>query len=233
MGGEGRTPARDADDHDHRGRPSSSCRARRRSSPATRCAPLLRRRTAAARPEAFGADPAERLVVVAGATQGATAINNAVLAGLESLLSLAVVHHITGAAGLAAAQAACAALPSALRPRYQVAAFRDDLPELMVAADLGVRAGASVLGEVPAAALPSILIPGPSRAATSGTTPAGSPMRAPQSCSKKRIWRASPRVSELLSNPERLRTMRDAASRPARPDAAGAIAGVVLEVARK
>lgn len=183
----------------------------------------------------FGADPSERLVVVAGATQGATAINNAVLAGLESLLSLAVVHHVTGAAGLAAAQAACAALPSALRPRYQVAAFRDDLPELMVAADLGVfRAGASVLGEVPAAALPSILIPatyagGHQRNNARWLADAGAAIVLEET----ELAGLASRVSELLLSPERLETMRESARTLARPDAAGAIAGVVLEVARK
>jgi len=183
----------------------------------------------------LGVDPGERLVVVAGATQGATAINNAVLAALPGILAVARLVHVTGESGLATAEEARAALPADVRPRYQPSAYRQDLPDLMVAADLGIfRAGASILGEVPAAGLPSILIP---------ATYAGGHQRnnsrwlaeqgAAVSLEEAHISRLPSIVAELLSDDPRLASMRAAARRLARPDAADAIAGVVLEVARK
>ena len=105
----------------------------------------------------------------------------------------------------------------------------------MVAADLGVfRAGASVLGEVPAAALPSILIPatyagGHQRNNARWLADAGAAIVLEET----ELAGLASRVSELLLSPERLETMRESARALARPDAAGAIAGVVLEVARK
>ncbi|MEO8539811.1 MAG: UDP-N-acetylglucosamine--N-acetylmuramyl-(pentapeptide) pyrophosphoryl-undecaprenol N-acetylglucosamine transferase [bacterium] len=177
----------------------------------------------------------ERIVVIAGATQGAGAINRAVLSGLDRLLASAVVYHVTGQAGLPDAERALASLPSETRGRYRPSAFRDDLPQLMVAADLGVfRAGASVLGEIPAANLPSILVPG---------TFAGGHQR------NNARWLADAgagvvveeadltglvsTVQTLLADTPRLLSMREAARSLARPDAADAIAKVVLEVARK
>jgi UDP-N-acetylglucosamine--N-acetylmuramyl-(pentapeptide) pyrophosphoryl-undecaprenol N-acetylglucosamine transferase len=176
----------------------------------------------------------ERLVLVAGATQGATAINDAVIAALPALLANAHVVHVTGAAGLAGAELVSEALALEQRARYHVAAYRDDLPELMVAADVGVfRAGASVLGEIPAAGLPSVLVP---------ATYAGGHQR------NNAQWLADggaavvveePELSslgmllpELLWDASRLEAMRSAAKALARPDAADAIAAVVLEVAR-
>jgi UDP-N-acetylglucosamine--N-acetylmuramyl-(pentapeptide) pyrophosphoryl-undecaprenol N-acetylglucosamine transferase len=183
----------------------------------------------------FNVRPDERLVVIAGATQGATAINNAVFGHLERLLGQAVVVHITGQAGLAPANSARAKLTPEQRPRYQPAAFRDDLPELMVAADLGVfRAGASVLGEIPAAGLPSILIPatyagGHQRNNANYLGNAGAALVVEESA----IGSLGDRIRELLGDESRLATMREAARVMARQDAAGAIADVMLEVARK
>jgi UDP-N-acetylglucosamine--N-acetylmuramyl-(pentapeptide) pyrophosphoryl-undecaprenol N-acetylglucosamine transferase len=188
----------------------------------------------AARAE-LGIPPGERMVVIAGASQGARAINNAVFQALLTLCPKASVFHITGEAGIAAALEVQQALPAGLRARYQPAPFRADLPALMLAADVGVfRAGASVLGEVPAAALPSVLIPG---------TFAGGHQRdnarwlagngAAVILDEEGIEALGERVSQLLDDDARRDTMRAAARGLARPDAAASIAAVVLEVARK
>ncbi len=182
----------------------------------------------------LGVSPEDNLLVIAGATQGARAINDAVFAALPELTRAAVVHHVTGESGLEAAEAARRALAGEASARYVPAAFRDDLPELMVAADLGVfRAGASVLGEIPAAALPSVLIPG---------TYAGGHQRnnarwlaengAAVMLEETGLAGFGSTVTGLLADPGRLETMRAAARSLARPDAASAIADVVLEVAR-
>jgi UDP-N-acetylglucosamine--N-acetylmuramyl-(pentapeptide) pyrophosphoryl-undecaprenol N-acetylglucosamine transferase len=176
----------------------------------------------------------ERLVLIAGATQGAFAINDAVFACLDELLKSAVVVHVTGERGLPNAEEARAKLTAELADRYQVAAFRDDLPLLMVAADVGIfRAGASTLGEVPAAALPSILIPagyagGHQRNNARWLTDHGAAVTLEES----EIDRLFPLIQELLADASRLSAMRDAARQLARPDAADSLAAVVLQVAR-
>ncbi len=183
----------------------------------------------------FGVAPNDSMVVVAGATQGAQAINNAVLENLESLAAAAMVFHATGKAGLAAAQAAKAELPGKLQERYQPAAFRDDLPELMIAADLGVfRAGASVLGEIPAAQLPSILVPatyagGHQRNNARWLTEGGAAI----TVEERELDTLAGQISAVLGDSTRLEAMRSAAAALARPDAADAIAAVVLEVAKR
>jgi len=184
--------------------------------------------------ESLGVAPGDHILLVAGATQGATAINEAVIAALPRLLAAAHVFHVTGPAGLAAAELAAAALREGDRAKYHPAPYRDDLPALMVAADLGVfRAGASVLGEIPAAALPAILVP---------ATYAGGHQRnnarwleqngAAVILEETDLPSLPDTVEALLSAPERLAAMRSAARQLARPDAADAIARVVLEVAR-
>ena len=81
--------------------------------------------------------------------------------GLRTLVEEAVVYHVTGKNDMSEAAGFCEALGEGLLPRYHVAAFREDLPTLLVAADVAVmRAGASVLGEIPAAGVAAILVPG-------------------------------------------------------------------------
>ena len=182
----------------------------------------------------FHVRPDERLLVVAGATQGATVINEAVISSLEEMLKGTVVVHVTGAAGLGSAETARARLSEDAQRRYQPAAFRDDLPELMVAADLGVfRAGASVLGEIPAAELPSVLIPatyagGHQRNNANWLGSAGAAVVLEEA----NIGSLAGVITELLADEKRLDAMREAAAGLARKDAADAIAAVVLEVAR-
>lgn len=110
---------------------------------------------------ALGWEADEPVLLVAGATQGARAINEAIWRALPRLCEAARVAHLTGKAAITDAMAARSALPEPLHGRYRPDAFRADLPAMMAAADLAVmRAGASVLGELPAAGLPALLVPG-------------------------------------------------------------------------
>jgi UDP-N-acetylglucosamine--N-acetylmuramyl-(pentapeptide) pyrophosphoryl-undecaprenol N-acetylglucosamine transferase len=122
-----------------------------------------------------------------------------------------------------------------VQARYLVAPFREDLPTIMLAADLGVfRAGASVLGEVPAAALPAILVPG---------RYAGGHQRdnarwleqggAAEVLDEDALTTLGARVVELLADLARLATMREAARALVRPGAADAIADLIVEVATR
>jgi UDP-N-acetylglucosamine--N-acetylmuramyl-(pentapeptide) pyrophosphoryl-undecaprenol N-acetylglucosamine transferase len=182
---------------------------------------------------ALGAGEAP-VLLVAGASQGATAINRAVFRALPDLCARSTVVHITGNHDLQEAHERRVQLGESAQA-YHPAAFRDDLPGIMVASDLAVmRAGASVLGELPAAGLPAILIPGRfagghQRANARWLVDGG----AAELLEESRIGELLPRVFTLLDDPARLATMRSAARALDRPDAAIDIARIVLEVARK
>ncbi|HLZ68832.1 MAG TPA: UDP-N-acetylglucosamine--N-acetylmuramyl-(pentapeptide) pyrophosphoryl-undecaprenol N-acetylglucosamine transferase [Dehalococcoidia bacterium] len=171
------------------------------------------------------------LLLVTGATQGARAINRAVLAALPALLPRCAVLHQTGADGLAEAQRRAAALPDELRERYRPVAYLDAMPAAMAAADLAVmRAGASALAEPAAAGLPAVLVPGTfagahQRANAAFMQARGAAVMLPEA----ELPRLADTVLGLLNDRARLCAMREAAHRLARPDAAQAIAAIVLE----
>ncbi|MEP7216654.1 MAG: UDP-N-acetylglucosamine--N-acetylmuramyl-(pentapeptide) pyrophosphoryl-undecaprenol N-acetylglucosamine transferase [Anaerolineaceae bacterium] len=177
----------------------------------------------------------ERVVVVAGATQGAHAINMAVFNGLPTLLDSCTVVHVTGPADYGTATGFKAALGSPLTDRYDISPFRDDLATVMLAADLAVmRAGASVLGELPAAALPAVLVPaayagGHQRHNAAWLADAGAALV----LGEDRLGELTNLVLALIGDPQRLATMREAAAALARPGAADAIAKVIEEVAKR
>ena len=183
---------------------------------------------------ALGADPTEKVLLVAGASQGSATINNAVFSGLRSLLNEMRVYHMTGAADYDEAAGFESQLGAELAERYVPAAFRDDLPMLMLAADLAVmRAGASALGELTAAGLPAVVIPG---------TFAGGHQRdnakwladggAAVVLDESAIARLTDTVLTLINDEERLAAMSAAARRLARPGAADAIADLIVGAAR-
>ncbi len=176
-----------------------------------------------------------KVLLVAGASQGASAINQAIFAALRPLLAEAWVLHVTGAADIETANSHRAALGDELAARYFPAPFREDLPVAMKAADLAVmRAGASVLGELPAARLPALLVPG---------TFAGGHQRdnsgwleshgAAHSIEEANLDTLAGEAQRLLRNGVDLARMRVAAGQLDRPNAAKDIAELVMEVARK
>jgi UDP-N-acetylglucosamine--N-acetylmuramyl-(pentapeptide) pyrophosphoryl-undecaprenol N-acetylglucosamine transferase len=182
----------------------------------------------------LGISGTERVLVVAGATQGAHAINEAVFKGLRGLVEDMVVYHATGAADYDDAAGFKSELGPDLAPRYHVAAFRDDLPAIMVAADLAVmRAGASTMGELPAAGLPAILVPatyagGHQRANAEWLGRAGAAVIVDETDLRS----LCDRVMNLMNDDERRAAMSAAARRVAQPDAAAAIAAIVVEAGR-
>lgn len=183
----------------------------------------------------LGIAAGESVVLIAGASQGARAINRAAFDSLEGLLKVAIVFHVTGAADHAEAVSIRDGLGADVHERYRPSAYRDDLPAVMLAADLAVmRAGASTLGELPAASLPAILVPG---AYAGGHQRENARWLARGGAAviveERDLGQLPARVAELLCDPARLSAMRTAAHGLARPDAADAIAGLILEVARR
>jgi UDP-N-acetylglucosamine--N-acetylmuramyl-(pentapeptide) pyrophosphoryl-undecaprenol N-acetylglucosamine transferase len=176
----------------------------------------------------------ERVVVIAGATQGAHAINEAVFRGLRNLVEEMTVFHVTGPADTTDAAGNCEALGAGLAPRYNFDAFREDLPAIMVAADVGVmRAGASTLGELPAAGLPAILVPAKYAGGHQKSNAAWLADRgAAVVMDEDKLGGLANQVIDLMNDEDRRAEMRRAACAAAQPDAANRIAELVLGAAK-
>jgi UDP-N-acetylglucosamine--N-acetylmuramyl-(pentapeptide) pyrophosphoryl-undecaprenol N-acetylglucosamine transferase len=178
--------------------------------------------------------PAEaKLLLVTGASLGARVLNEAVVAALPALLARCQILHLTGAADEAWCGEQRAKLPPAQRERYSVRGYLDDMPAAMVAADLVVsRAGASTLGELPAAGAPSILVPGEYEGWSQAPN---AEYLAAQGAAivlrNSELDRLGATVIELLDDAPRLRRMGDAARALARPDAARDMARMLVEAA--
>jgi UDP-N-acetylglucosamine--N-acetylmuramyl-(pentapeptide) pyrophosphoryl-undecaprenol N-acetylglucosamine transferase len=185
--------------------------------------------------ERLGLNPEEKVLFVTGASSGAHSINQAVAAELTGLLQLCEVIHLCGRADEQWLLEIRDGLPNELRSRYHLHGYMyEEVPWAMAAADLAVtRAGASTLGELPAMALPAILVPG---------TFAGGHQRP----NARYIARAGaavvledddldqllPIVGQLLHDDTRLRSMREASRRLARPNAASRVAQILFDLAR-
>lgn len=175
-----------------------------------------------------------QVLLVTGASQGARRLNDAIAAQLDGLLPLCHVLHLTGRDGEAAMQSRREALPEALRGRYHVIAYLEDMADAMAAADLAVmRSGASVLGELPAAGLPAVLVPGVYEGGYDQR--ANARYLADEGCAvvleNEELDRLTDIVRDLLTDDAKRRTMGDAARRLARPDAARQIARMLTELA--
>jgi UDP-N-acetylglucosamine--N-acetylmuramyl-(pentapeptide) pyrophosphoryl-undecaprenol N-acetylglucosamine transferase len=187
--------------------------------------------------ERFGGRPGERILLVFGGSQAVRRINDAVAAALPRLVERVRVIHVTGDAGYAAAVAARDALPEALRDRYRPYPFlHEDMTAALAAADLAVgRAGASTLAEAAAFALPTAIVPYPhasghQRLNAEAFAEAGAAVLVEdEDLDGDRLVE----VAGLLADPARHAVMSAAARDLARPDAAVAVADLVLAVARR
>jgi len=185
--------------------------------------------------ERLGLSAEEKILLITGASSGAHSINQAVAADLHGLLHLCEVIHLSGQADEAWLAEIRNGLPDELRSRYHLHGYmHDELPLAMAAADLAVtRAGASTLGELPAIGLPAIVVPG---------TFAGAHQRpnakylaragAAVVLENNDLDRLLPLAGELLNDDARLRSMREASRRLARPTAANRIAQILFELTR-
>lgn len=176
----------------------------------------------------------EPVLLVTGASQGARRLNEAVAGQLDGLLALCHVVHLTGRADEQQAVQRREALPEAQRARYNVYGYLDDIASAMAAADLAVmRSGASVLGELPAAGLPAVLVPGVYEGGYDQRANARylAEQGAAVVLENEELSKLTDVVRELLSDNERLRSMSEAAQLLARPDAARTIAKMLTEMA--
>ncbi|MGB6837057.1 MAG: UDP-N-acetylglucosamine--N-acetylmuramyl-(pentapeptide) pyrophosphoryl-undecaprenol N-acetylglucosamine transferase [Dehalococcoidia bacterium] len=178
-------------------------------------------------------DPEAKVLLVSGASQGAHALNQAVADHLDELLAACEVVHLTGRAEEPRLAALRQALPEERRRRYHVYGYLHEMPQAMAAADLAVmRSGASVLGELPATGLPAILVPGVYEGwDQSPNARFMEEESAAVMLPNNQLHRLPGLVQELLSDEARLESMREAAQRLARPEAARCIAQLLMGAA--
>ena len=187
-----------------------------------------------ARPPVRSKD-ARPTLLVSGGSQGAHAINQAVLDAVAKLMEavpgIHVIHQTGETDYVPAQEVYLRTMISA-----ELSPFIDDMPGAFARADLLVcRSGASTVAEITAAGKPAIFIPLPTAADDHQTQNAatladgGAARLLPQSeLSSDRLVNE---IAELLRDRARLAAMAEAARRFAHPDAAARIAALAARAA--
>ncbi len=181
----------------------------------------------------LGIEPGEKMLLVTAGSLGAQRINDAVGEALPLLLPRCIVLHIAGPAEEQRMLDRREALAPAEQARYRVHGYTDDMAAAMLAADLVVsRAGASALGELPAAGVASILVPGEYEGGSQAPNAEFMQDRGAAIVLRNEGLPAlGAAVAALLDDDARRGAMAQAARALARPNATRDIARVVLEVA--
>lgn len=200
--------------------------------------PVRKALTSASRAEArqqLGLEPEALTLLVTGGSRGARSINLAVSAAAGDVLHRWQIVHITGHLDYETVLAARAGLSQELQARYHVYEYlHEEMVAALAAADLVLaRAGASVLGELPARGLPGILVPYPhagrhQEANAAYLVSRGAALRVSDESLGREL---SGLLRELAEQPERLREMAERAKALACPDAAAAVARQLMELA--
>ena len=185
------------------------------------------------RPEAlayFGFDPQVRTILFLGGSSGARSINQAVSEIASQLTQNYQVIHLTGHLDWDIIQQQTRALGS----RYQAFPYLHEVGAALACADLVVsRAGASILGEYPYFGLPAVLVPYPyawkyQKVNADYLVDRGAALLLEDRSLKTNLL---PLLTELMNEPERLAAMSAAMRALSNPDAALAIADLLLEMA--
>jgi UDP-N-acetylglucosamine--N-acetylmuramyl-(pentapeptide) pyrophosphoryl-undecaprenol N-acetylglucosamine transferase len=183
----------------------------------------------------FGLDPSLPVLLVSGASSGSTTLNDAAIDLVPSFLKVGQLLHLTGPRDDARVGSVRATFPEAQASRWITRAYLhgDEMADALAAADLAImRAGASVLGELPAARLPAILVPGEYEGWAQTPNAAymeeqGAAVLLPQS----RLRELPSVVSPLIEDASRLEQMRETLTLLSRPNAADDLAKLVIEMA--
>jgi len=175
------------------------------------------------------------VLLVFGGSKGARSINNAVRQNLSALLELAQLLHISGELDWPNVQTSRQNLSKTQAARYHAFPYlHEEMGAALAAADLAVtRAGASTLGELPHFGLPAILVPYPHAwryQKVNADYLAGrgaAVMIEDTKLSEKLI----PTVNDLLKNPSKMKSMREAMKHLSHPQAAAEIGRQLLALA--
>ena len=182
----------------------------------------------------LGLDPDLPTLLVSGASSGAARLNHNVSSWAADFLKVGQLIHLSGLADEVWLRAGIDMLPEELRSRYHLYGYlHEEMPLALAAADLGVmRAGASVLGELPATRLPAVLVPGEyegwdqSPNAKYLEDSGGAVM-----LRQENLDRLHDLAVELIQDGPRLAGMRTAMGALAKPDASERLARLVVEMA--
>ena len=174
-------------------------------------------------------------LLVTGAVRGAQRINRAIADRLPEWLETAQLIHISGEAEYARLNSLREQLEPRLASRYRLYPYlSEEMPLAMAACDLAIsRAGASVIGEYPAAGLPAVLAPigeagGHQRFNAEALQRAGAAVIVDNDSIEGELFGAT---AAILRDAEQLRAMRDSVLALRRLDGAEAIGRVLLEFA--
>lgn len=176
-------------------------------------------------------DPSRFSVLVFGGSQGARAVNEAVVAALPHLGAHADVLSVTHQTGKLDFEKVRAGYEAAgWSGRADVREYIDDMVSAFAAADLIVsRAGATTSFELMAAGKAAVMVPLPGQLEQTRNAEvlqeAGAARMILQSeLSGERLARE---INDLVENPERVTRMEEAARKMARGDAAGAAVDLI------
>jgi UDP-N-acetylglucosamine--N-acetylmuramyl-(pentapeptide) pyrophosphoryl-undecaprenol N-acetylglucosamine transferase len=181
------------------------------------------------------ANTRRQTLLVFGGSQGAHAINQAMTGAIPEVLrqipGLRVIHQ-TGERDYNDVQAAYARAGTSA----EVSAFIDNMPQAFAEADLLVcRSGASTVAEATASGKPAIFVPFPQaaddhqRRNAEAIVNGGAAVLIPQA--ELTPERLAQTLTELLSDPQRLKGMSERAKALSHVDAAGRMARMVAELA--
>ncbi len=183
--------------------------------------------------EHFKLSDKEPVLFVFGGSKGARSINNALKNNLQELLKTCQIIHITGKTDHDEMKRFYDGLNEEEQQRYKMFPYlHEDMGAAFSAADLVIsRAGASTLGEFPLFGVPAVLVPYPyawryQKVNADYLVSKNAALLIRDEDLPAQITSA---VSDLLSSPEKLKTMRTAMKQLAKPDAAKNI----MELLRK
>jgi UDP-N-acetylglucosamine--N-acetylmuramyl-(pentapeptide) pyrophosphoryl-undecaprenol N-acetylglucosamine transferase len=183
----------------------------------------------------LGLDPVFKTLVITGASQGAMTVNEAMVALAGSLtLNGWQILHLSGRDHGETVRAGYRERGVAAR----VIDFTPAMADVWAVADLTVsRSGASSCAELTACGIPSILMPYPfhkdlhQRANAKVLVDAGAAVLVDDEKDKKKnADKLRPIIQSLLYDAPKRQAMAEAAKKLGRPDAAAAVARVVLEM---
>jgi len=184
--------------------------------------------------QALGLDPDLPTLLVSGASSGAARLNDSVSSWAPEFLRIGQLIHLAGERDEARMRRFLEGLPPDLQARYHLYAYlHEEMPLALAAADLAVmRAGASVLGELPATRLPAILVPGEYEGwDQSANARYLEEQGAAVMLRQERLDELPALVMYLINNTSRLDAMRASLAALARPDAAEKLARLIMEMA--
>ncbi len=187
--------------------------------------------------ERLGIPAGERMLLVFGGSQAVRRFNAAVAGAIGRLVERIHVVHVTGDDGYPSALADREALPASVRDRYRPYPFlRDEMLPTLSAADLVVgRAGSSTLAEVTALGRPMVVVPYPHAA---GHQRANAEILARAGAARlieddAFDAEALLDAASILDDPTTHAGMSAAARELARPNAADAVARLVVAAAER